>query len=430
MNTFLFFNSFHAFQPGDMIRKACMTGTLLLCSLMLVYTATAQDAGAPIANDDFFNVREDSSLNVAAPGLFFNDEQLADSLLLLLISPPSNGTVVVNADGSFDYTPDAGFFGIDDFSYVIETVPMQVLNVDTTQSSLNFDMDVTLVLGMDTDEIDARIGGTASFFLEPEAAPFTQAHLYDLNLIVADSLDLEFRFGGLITLGRLFVDADSGAFNLNLSQRGAPAPVDNGLFTQMGNKVNVLGTVNLSGTGLISGEVPEEPQEFDTETDADISIQLGLQNDTTLTAEVPVLLEEAFELSGTEVDLKVEGTLFASGTLKMPLESNLATVTITVDPISRTDIDREVPFQHALSQNYPNPFNPVTTIAYSVPTAETVTLKVFDMLGREVATLVDGIRAPGVHEIQFDAGHLPSGMYVYRMEANGYSEMKKLVLLK
>ncbi len=422
-----------------MIRKACKTQTcnvqrLLLCCLLFgallpVSRVSAQDAGAPIANDDFFNVREDSALTVSAPGLFANDDQLTDSLMLVLVSPPANGTVVVNADGSFAYTPDAGFFGVDDFSYMIETIPMQVLDVDTSQSSLNFDMAVTIILGKDQDQIDAKIGGSASLFLDPETAPFTQAHLYDLNLVVIDSLDLEFRFGGLITIGRLIVDADSGAFKLNLSQRGDPAPVSDGFFTQMGNKVNVVGMVNLTGTGLIAGEVPEEPQEFDTETDADLSIQLA-QDGTLLTAEVPVLLEEAFDLSGTAVELKVEGTLLASGELKLPQQSNVATVTVTIDPISRTDVDRELPFQYALSQNYPNPFNPVTTIAFSVPTAEFVTLRVYDMLGREVTTLVDGIQAPGIHEIQFDAGHLPSGMYIYRMESNGYNEMKKLVLLK
>ena len=290
-------------------------------------------------------------------------------------------------------------------------------------------MTVTIALGTRSDDVDARIGGEATFFLSPETSPFTQAQLYELNLDVVDSLDLEFRFGGLITLGRLIVDADSGAFQLNLSERGDPSEVIDGIFTQTGNKVNVTGIVNLEGTGLISGEVPDEPQEFDTETDADITMELS-QQDTTLIVQVPVMLDEEFELSGTDVALVVTGDLYASGTLKMPLMSNAATVSITVDPISRTDVDREIPFQYALSQNYPNPFNPVTTIEFSVPTAEMVNLRVFDTLGREVATLVDGIQSPGIHAIQFDAGHLPSGMYIYRLEAAGFSEVKRLILLK
>ncbi|MFK7847023.1 MAG: Ig-like domain-containing protein [Rhodothermales bacterium] len=416
-----------------MMRKATllcawMLSVLLLSPLMPVQNATAQDT-TPVAADDFFNVKEDSTISVASPGLFFNDEETTDSLLIVLVDAPGNGTVTVNEDGSFDYTPNTGFNGVDSFTYLIQTVPMQVLEVDTTQSNLNFDMEVSILLGTDDDQASGRIGGQASFFLNPDNPPFNQAHLYDLDLTVIDSLNLEFKFGGLITLGRLFVDADTNAFKLKLSERGAPTEIIDGMFTQAANKVQVLGIVSLEGTGLIDGEVPEEPQELDTETEADITIEMSADGQQ-LTAQVPVLLEEAFELSGTDVDLKVDGMLLATGALKQPVQSNIATVSITVDPISRTDVDTELPFSYALSQNYPNPFNPVTTIAFSVPTAELVTLKVFDMLGREVASLIDGIQAPGIHEVQFNAAGLPSGMYIYKLEAKAFAEVKKLVLLK
>lgn len=414
-----------------MIRKILFAGAFsLACFLAILPTQFANaQVTAPVTSDDFFNIREDSSLVVAAPGVFANDDLTADSMLVVLVTAPSNGTAELGQDGAFTYTPNLGFFGVDSFTYMVETIPKQELVVDTSQSNLNFDMTVSIPLGTRSDDVDSRIGGMASFYLEPDTSPFTRAQLYDLNLDVVDSLDLEFKFGGLITLGRLLVDADSGAFQLNMSQRGEPADVTNGIFTQTGNKVNVTGTVNLEGTGLISGEVPEDPQEFDTETDADITMELS-QDGSMLVVQVPVMLEEAFDLSGTDVVLVVTGNLLAAGELKMPQSSNVATVSVTVDPISRTDVDREVPFQYALSQNYPNPFNPVTTIEFSVPTAEMVNLRVFDTLGREVATLVDGIQAPGIHAVQFDAGHLPSGMYIYRLEAAAYSEVKRLILMK
>ena len=132
---------------------------------------------------------------------------------------------------------------------------------------------------------------------------------------------------------------------------------------------------------------------------------------------MPVNLAESFELSGVDVDMIVEGGLTAQGPFQMPLESNVATVSITVDPISRASIGDETPFAYSLSQNYPNPFNPTTTIAYTIQEPNHVRLTVYDLLGREVAVLVDEMQLTGLHQTQFDAATLPSGMYVYRLES-------------
>jgi hypothetical protein len=83
-----------------------------------------------------------------------------------------------------------------------------------------------------------------------------------------------------------------------------------------------------------------------------------------------------------------------------------------------------------LSQNYPNPFNPSTLISYQLPTGSFVALKVFDVLGREVETLVNERQNAGNHSVQFNASNLPSGVYFYRIEAGTYHDAKKLLLLK
>jgi len=83
-----------------------------------------------------------------------------------------------------------------------------------------------------------------------------------------------------------------------------------------------------------------------------------------------------------------------------------------------------------LLQNYPNPFNPSTTINYSVPKTSFVTLKVYDVLGREVETLVNGEKSQGNYKIEFNASRLASGMYIYRMQAGSFVESKKLILMK
>jgi Secretion system C-terminal sorting domain len=89
-----------------------------------------------------------------------------------------------------------------------------------------------------------------------------------------------------------------------------------------------------------------------------------------------------------------------------------------------------VPEKFALLQNYPNPFNPTTTIAYSLPARAHVTLQIYDVLGREVRTLVDEYQSAGSHTALFDASKLSSGVYFYRITAGELTSVKKLVLIK
>ena len=79
---------------------------------------------------------------------------------------------------------------------------------------------------------------------------------------------------------------------------------------------------------------------------------------------------------------------------------------------------------------FPNPFNPSTTIRYSLPTSDHVVLRVYDILGREVARLVDGVQQEGRHEVSFDASRLPSGVYLYRLETGSETVSRQLLLMK
>jgi len=89
-----------------------------------------------------------------------------------------------------------------------------------------------------------------------------------------------------------------------------------------------------------------------------------------------------------------------------------------------------VPTVFELKQNYPNPFNPTTKISYSVPTAGMVTMKIFDITGREVASLINDIKTPGVYTVDFNGGNFASGVYFYRLEATNFVDTKRMVLLK
>jgi hypothetical protein len=83
-----------------------------------------------------------------------------------------------------------------------------------------------------------------------------------------------------------------------------------------------------------------------------------------------------------------------------------------------------------LSQNYPNPFNPSTRISWQSPVGSMQTLKVYDVLGNEVATLVNEFMEAGQHEVEFDANNLASGVYVYRIQTAEFTEAKKMVLMR
>ncbi len=99
-------------------------------------------------------------------------------------------------------------------------------------------------------------------------------------------------------------------------------------------------------------------------------------------------------------------------------------------PSSVNIVSSELPQRYTLGQNYPNPFNPTTTIRFSIPRRSFVTLTVFDVLGREVGTLISEELNAGVFSTQWDARQVASGIYLYRMQANEFVEIKKLLLLR
>ena len=92
--------------------------------------------------------------------------------------------------------------------------------------------------------------------------------------------------------------------------------------------------------------------------------------------------------------------------------------------------DPAIAGNYVLAQNYPNPFNPSTTIDFNLPASGEVKLAVYDLLGREVATLVNGRLEAGLHSVQFDASQLTSGIYMYRLQAGDQVQTRKLTLIQ
>ena len=178
---------------------------------------------------------------------------------------------------------------------------------------------------------------------------------------------------------------------------------------------------NYTGPSLSSWRQASNPEAtYFTYADWPIPIDLSYTDVSLLTA----------GLGGFPVgDLDWFPTQYASWKAQESAElayiNNVLTTGITA--VEKTS---EVPQQFQLQQNYPNPFNPTTKIEYQLPAAGHVTLRVYDMLGREAATLVNGYTTSGTHEIQFNATNLASGVYFYRLTNGNFIEMKKMMLVK
>ena len=149
---------------------------------------------------------------------------------------------------------------------------------------------------------------------------------------------------------------------------------------------------------------------------------------------------------GTGVAVFDDGNYRIVGSLAQPIRQHPGQLTsgqlwylpvriITTEAAQR---DNSIPAKFSLDQNYPNPFNPTTTIKFTLPEASRVTLKLFNILGKELATLVDKEMETGVHKVLFDAKNFASGVYFYRIQAKSedsdsrqtFVRSKKLILLK
>jgi hypothetical protein len=103
---------------------------------------------------------------------------------------------------------------------------------------------------------------------------------------------------------------------------------------------------------------------------------------------------------------------------------------LLTSPVYTQESDISIPNEFSLEQNYPNPFNPTTTIRYSIPSTTSVQLKIYNILGNEIATIVNEEQPAGNYNIEYDASNLPSGIYFYTLTTKGFSETKKMTLVK
>ncbi|MDE3057290.1 MAG: T9SS type A sorting domain-containing protein [Bacteroidota bacterium] len=153
-------------------------------------------------------------------------------------------------------------------------------------------------------------------------------------------------------------------------------------------------------------------------------------NDLTIDNPAGVTLSQATTINGVlhlkagVFDNTVPFTLGPNGSISRE-GGNLKVDADAVQPV-----DAPIPHQFFVAQNYPNPFNPTTNIQYGVPGTSLVSVKVFNLLGQEVATLVNGVQSAGVYTVDFDASSFGSGVYFYRVQAGKSVETKRMIVMK
>lgn len=124
------------------------------------------------------------------------------------------------------------------------------------------------------------------------------------------------------------------------------------------------------------------------------------------------------------------GFAILNGSSAADLIAKNSTAKIKYGTVGVKNISVEIPKVFSLSQNYPNPFNPTTNIQFGVPKNSLVTIKVYDLLGREVATLLNEQKQAGIYQVDFNAASLSSGVYFYRMQAETFADIKRMVVVK
>ena len=149
-------------------------------------------------------------------------------------------------------------------------------------------------------------------------------------------------------------------------------------------------------------------------------------------------VEWSFPSSGFAFSRSASTTLISSIGEPFVGFSQMGSISIRSGSLSRNfmvvtglkETEGQLPLDYTLYQNYPNPFNPSTTVRYDLPSAAFVTLRIFDILGQCIATLVEEEKPAGVHRVSINLPNLPSGVYLYRIQAGEYVNTKKFILLR
>ncbi len=262
-----------------------------------------------------------------------------------------------------------------------------------------------------TMKLSAEINGLKNntFFSFVEIASFGKD---DYDAVKLPPLDVK-PYISLATVAEEFL-MDINNLPKDFSDRLEIPLVINAYDVVDGAFVDATGTVTLTWPELKN--IPESWVVSINDRELDVTIALESE------------VEYSFELTGSKSKKAVAASLIPEPIQVYNEEDRFVIVIEDLASVSNENEDRPLAF--ALEQNYPNPFNPSTTISYSLETAGAVNISVYNLMGQKVATLVDENKSAGQYNIRWNAANVSSGMYYYRLEANGQSITHKMTLIK
>jgi hypothetical protein len=231
--------------------------------------------------------------------------------------------------------------------------------------------------------------------------------------------------GNIYVTGEAFFSPGSGSDYATIKY--SPSGVQQWVarYDGPGNTVDVANDVEVDGMGNVY--VTGESRDAGTEDDfATIKYNASGVEQCIVRYNGP---ENAFDLAaGLAVD--ASGNVYVTGRSAFTGGSIITTIKYEPVPVSVEEQNSGIPSEFSLEQNYPNPFNSRTVFSFQLPVFSEVRILVYDVLGREIATLLDEEFKLGIYRVDFDGTNYPSGVYFYRLEAGSFSDTKKLLLLR
>ena len=329
-----------------------------LPGLVLVLAMASSSGAAPLANPDLYSATEDTALSITLPGVLSNDDPNGGpgGLSAVKVSDPAHGTVNLQPDGSFLYTPAANYFGPDSFQYkAVESQGPITFTVDQNTSVLNVRVqsNVTATGTSDDKNTNVKAKGTLTAQIIPGQAPFSSAQIRTMNIATAERATLTLCVAPFC-LGTLTarIEPDGLLITMREDQAGPAVPVTAGVFSQTGNLIDATGTLFLSTGGLAGGiTVPPTADLNSTNTAYDF-INAGItQTGGTLTLAVPITITQTITDPAYTATVTVTGTMHATAQAPPP-GAQSAPATVTLDILSIDDPPTAIADRYYTRQNH------------------------------------------------------------------------------
>jgi VCBS repeat-containing protein len=402
--------------------------------VMAIEDVPVDEDSAPVVLGDLDNIFGDVDSE-----LFFTFTNDNEALVTVTVDEENAVTLTFTENGNgtanITFTADDGEFQVTDEVLVTVTATNDPPEVVAAIEDLLVDEDSAPVVLGDLDNIFGDIDSDLAFTYSNDNESLVTVTIDDDNAVI-----LTFT-GDASGTANLTFSAWDGEFTVTDEVPVTVTAINDppGVFALISPANDSTITIDNDNTDGLLTFSWEEPD--DVEGDAILfrfegtGIFESISQDSLETAELVVIYADLIIALGEEEIVTGTWTVYASDAEDTTIVSN-GPFTLTIDG-SSLEVNEElfIPDIFALHQNYPNPFNPVTTIAYDVPEMTSVRVDIYNILGQQVRTLINRSHEPGYYRIQWDGTNdygevLPSGMYIYSIQASGFTRVKKLVLMK